>query len=158
MHCPTSLASKAMAVVALMLPYVGGVYFRAATASLSDDHQPGMESLKLCIQPGLVLLLPLLLAWLTKARGFMQVARWSSVCGLFACIVLLVFCVSHGPSSGVQWLAAGTRSLATTVQQALFQPSFSNRSVASVAGSAVFAMGLLMLNCFVCRQLRQPVP
>ena len=147
-----------MTVGALLLPYAVGVYFHAATASLSDDYQPGIERLKLSIQPGLVLLLPLLLAWLLKARGLIQIAQWSSLCGLLACLVVLVFCASHGQSGGVQWVAPNHRSLTTTVQQALFQPSFSSRSVGSVLGSAVFAMGLLMLNCIVCRKLHKSVP
>lgn len=55
------LHMEVTATLSFMLAYAAGVYLHAATASLSDAYQPGLDSLKRYVQPGIALwVLPLI--------------------------------------------------------------------------------------------------
>ena len=70
-----SLPLKVTATCALMLAYLAGMYFHAATASLSDAYQPGLGRLKLYVQPGIALWALPLLAYGLKSATRAKVAQ-----------------------------------------------------------------------------------
>ncbi|MBB6578397.1 hypothetical protein HNP33_002479 [Comamonas odontotermitis] len=146
---------KVIVIFSLLFSYVIGVYFHAATASLFNEYQPGIGTLKVCVQPGLMLFLPLLFAYFKKSKSAAEIAVWSSMFGLISCLVLLLLCSLHVQSGGVHWIALENRSLAGTVYRALFQPSFSNRSFGSTTGSAIFASLVCILSIRTFQRLEK---
>ena len=123
----------------LTLVYVPAVYFEAATASLNDRYQPGIDTLQLFVMPGALLCAVFLAALLGKSYTSARLAFFFSRTALFACALLFLLTVipSSGPPS--DWVFSKDRSLAKAVKIALLQPSFSNRSSASVVGSGILA-------------------
>lgn len=66
---------EVMATFSFMLAYAAGVYFHAATASLSDAYQPGLDSLKRYVQPGIALWVLPLIAYGWKSVHLTKVAQ-----------------------------------------------------------------------------------
>lgn len=149
-----SLPLKVTATCTLMLAYLAGVYFRAATASLSDAYQPGLGRLKPYVQPDLALWALPLLAYGLKSATLAKVAQRCALIGLACCAMLYVFCSLHVASAGVHWVDPMDRTLAGTVHQSLFQPSFSNRSLGSITGSAISAAMAYFTSTSVSRKLK----
>ena len=150
---PTTAFHVKLASTALFI-YFAGVYFHAATASLSDAYQPGLGVLKRWVQPEILLWVPLLLAYCAKSARLAYLAKWCGLGGLACCGVLFVFCSLHAPSGSSSWVAPEARSLGRTVYTALLLPSFSNRSLGTIVGSAIFALLQCALRLLLVRKLR----
>lgn len=153
-----TLTRKVWVVSTVLFLYSASVYFDAATASLSDAYQPGLDAFKLCVQPGLWLLLPLLLAYCMKTQQAAQVALWCGIGGLVCCGILFAFCSLHMPRGGSSWVAPEMRTLGRTLHAALLLPSFSNRSLGSIAGSGIFAALQCVLSAVLVIKLRSQPP
>jgi hypothetical protein len=125
-------------VVLALLIYAVALYFRVATASLTDSYQPGIEALRKGIWPSVVLWGPLAVALVRKSPAWMDATRAISAGALVCCVVLLLL-VKLGGDAAPGRVAGEGRSLGATVRIALVQPSFSNRSVGSLIGSAAVA-------------------
>ena len=138
--CIHSASAKSAIVSSLALLYFACVYFRAATASLFDKYQPGIEALVQSVQPGLVLLVPLVVAYCAKTKSSAHVALWAGLAGVAACTVLWLFCAMHESKGAPRWVPPSERILANTVTNALLRPSFSGRSLLSIGQSVVFAV------------------
>ena len=149
----TTLAvGLALALYGLLL------YFHAATASLYDDHQPGIQALRAALSPSVVLLLVLLVATVLPTRRAAQVAV---LCCAGACVLaLLMAAVTVGVHvhSRSTWVPPESRTLADTVYVALVHPAFSNRSNFSMVGSAVFAMACLSGALWLWRRRKLAKP
>ena len=146
---------EVMATFSFMLAYAAGVYFHAATASLSDAYQPGLDSLKRYVQPGIALWVLPLIAYGWKSVHLTKVAQRCALGGLVCCAMLYVFCSVHQSTAGMSWVAPADRTLASTVQRSLFSPSFSGRSMGSITGSAIFAAMAWGLSIRINRMLKQ---
>lgn len=145
---------EVMASLTFMLTYVAGVYFHAATASLSDAYQPGLSSLKRFVQPDLALWALPLIAYGLKSAHLAKCAQRCALVGLVCCALLYVLCWFHSPEAGISWVAPADRTLAGTIHQSLFSPSFSNRSLGSITGSAILAAMAWQLSAMIRRRLR----
>jgi hypothetical protein len=66
----------------------------------------------------------------------------TSAGAILVCALMLAFIAGHGDSPKT-WQPPGDRSLSSTVRVALFQPSFSNRSIGSVVGYGFLALLVL---------------
>lgn len=146
---------EVMASLTFMLTYVAGVYFHAATASLSDAYQPGLSSLKRYVQPDLALWVLPLIAYGWKSVHFAKCAQRCALVGLACCAFLYALCWLHTPEAGISWVAPADRTLAGTIHQSLFKPAFSNRSLGSIAGSAILAAMAWLLGASIERKLKQ---
>ena len=83
-------------------------------------------------------------------------ARVATVTGagaILVCALMLASIASHGDSP-ITWQPDGARSLSSTVQVALFQPSFSNRSIGSVVGNGFLALLVLGGSVYFSRRRR----
>lgn len=143
------------ATFTFMLAYAAGVYFHAATASLSDAYQPGLDNVKRYVQPGIALWLLPLIAYGWKSVRLAKIAQRCALLGLACCALLYAFCRLHSPEAGIPWVAPADRTLVSTVHRSLFSPSFSNRSLGSIAGSAILAAMAWLLGASIERKLKQ---
>lgn len=146
---------EATATFSFMLAYATGVYFRAATASLSDAYQPGLDSLKRYVLPGIAMWVLPLIAYGLKSVHLAKCAQRCALLGLACCALLYVLCWLHSPEAGISWVAPADRTLAGTIHQSLFKPAFSNRSLGSIAGSAILAAMAWLLGASIERKLKQ---
>jgi hypothetical protein len=146
---------EVMATLTFMLVYIAGVYFHAATASLSDAYQPGLSSLRRYVQPDLTLWALPLIAYGLKSVHLAKIAQRCALVGLACCVLLYVLCWVHSPEAGSSWVLPADRTLAGTIHQSLFNPSFSNRSLGSIAGSAILAAMAWLLGASIERKLKQ---
>lgn len=138
---PTRPRALAFAAALLLGLYGTALYFRIATASLDDAHQPGIESLQAMARPGAVLAMVSLLGWLHRSLWAIQLARWVNGGATLCCAVLLGVTLVH--RGGLhRWQPPESRTLSRTVEQSLLHPSFSNRSTYSAIGSGLFALAL----------------
>ena len=126
---------------ALLATYAVALYFRAATASLHDRYQPGIEALQLVVWPGALLVGVIAGAWLSRSELAWSVARRACIGAIVVCLVLLLFVSVHEPKSR-PWVFPADRTLQGTVHRSLLTPSFSNRSTGSIVGSAIFAAAI----------------
>jgi hypothetical protein len=140
---PTRPRALACAAALLLGLYGAALYFQVATASLYDTHQPGIEALRRTLQPGVVLVLVSLLAWLRKSPWTIQLSRWVNG-GAVLCCALMLMAVTLHSGTPPQWQPPEDRSLWSTLEQAILHPSFSNRSTFSAVKSGLFAAVLLM--------------
>jgi len=127
----------------LTLTYMLAAYFQAATASLKDSYQPGIEILRLFTMPGALLFAVFLAAFLVKSYTSARLSVIFCRAALCVCALLFIITVFPWSKSSGNWLFPEERTLSTTVKTALFQPSFSNRSSISAASSGAFAFILL---------------
>lgn len=148
-----SLHMEVTATLSFMLAYAAGVYFHAATASLSDAYQPGLSSLRRYVQPDLALWALPLIAYGLKSVHLAKFAQRCALVGLACCALLYVLCRLHSPEAGIPWVAPADRRLAGTIHQSLFSPSFSGRSLGFVAGSATWAAMAWVLSIRIGRCL-----
>jgi hypothetical protein len=144
LHLPRRSAVVSIAAQALpfLVLYALALYFQAATASLSNTYQPGIKLLQVVISPSGLLLLVFLVACLRKSYAAARVAMATSAGAILVCALMLAFIAGHGDSPKT-WQPPGDRSLSSTVRVALFQPSFSNRSIGSVVGNGFLALLVL---------------
>jgi hypothetical protein len=141
MHSRTSNLVGTAIAAALLTTYAVALYFRAATASLDDQYQPGIESLQLVIWPGALLVGVIASASLSQSELAWSVARRVCVGAVAVCLLLLLFVAAHEPKPR-PWVFPADRTLQGTVHRSLFTPSFSNRSTGSIVGSAIFAAAM----------------
>src|SRR5690554_4722621 len=113
MQSRTPQLLAAASAVCLLLVYGAGVYFRAATASLHDDYQPGIEAVRLWVWPGAVLISVVAFAGLTRSALLWLIARWVCVGAVVVCLFLLVFVQVH-ESSPQRWVFPHERTLGAT--------------------------------------------
>ncbi len=143
----------AVQAVPVLMLYALALYFQAATASLSNTYQPGIELLRAVISPSGLLLLVFLVACLRKSYAAARVATVTGAGAILVCALMLASIASHGDSP-ITWQPDGARSLSSTVQVALFQPSFSNRSIGSVVGNGFLALLVLGGSVYFSRRRR----
>ena len=154
---PLSLLPRSVAVLAsgeaavIVMLYALALYFQAATASLSNAYQPGIEVLRAVVSPGGLLLVVFLIACLRKSYAAIRVATLASAGALFVSTLMLVVVAGHGGSLNT-WQFPEARSLSGTVYLALFQPSFSNRSIGAVAGNGFLALLALGGSAYLSRR------
>lgn len=127
--------------------YAALLYAQAATASLTDAYQPGMERLRWLTRPGWLLLGLLALAWLRpQARLASQLvcicAGAALLCAALA--AWLVWLDAPGRAANT-WLPPQARNLGTVLHTALWTPSFSNRSLGATLGNAIWALAACAL-------------
>ena len=140
-------------VVLALWAYAAALYFRVATASLTDAYQPGIEALRGAVWPSVVLWVPLALALVFKSAVWMEASRAISAGAVVCCAVLLLLVkLSGGAAPGR--IGGESRSLSTTVRVALLQPRFSNRSVGSLIGSAAGASLACLASLALVRRAR----
>ena len=145
-----------MAIV-LGLAYAMALYFQAATASLTDDYQPGIGLLITIVSPTGLLLATLLVACLRKTGSSARIAVLTCAGAVAVSVLLLAFVHVHEGAPGT-WRFPESRSLGGTVRLAVFQPRFSNRSEGSVVGSGVCAALLLAASVRLARRRRRRSP
>jgi hypothetical protein len=131
--------------------YALALYFCAATASLYDSYQPGIEWLRVFITPGGLLFGVFLIACLNSSYWSARLAILSSAGAILVCLLMLAFISIHDGSAST-WVFPENRSLFGTVRAALFQPSFSNRSFGSVVASGFFALVCLGGSLYISRR------
>jgi hypothetical protein len=141
MHLRTSSLVGTGITAALLAVYVVALYFRAATASLNDQYQPGIELLQLMVWPGALLVGVIASASLGRSELAWSIAWRVCVGAILACLLLLLFVAAHEPKPR-PWVFPADRTLQGTVHRSLFNPSFSNRSTGSIVGSAMFAAAM----------------
>lgn len=124
----------------LLLLYLVGIYVLAATASLYDNYQPGIEAFKLCLQPGLLLTAALAFACSGKSLATAQSAQRLALAALAACGLLLLVISQHESAPRIGHVWPQQRTLGSTLMQALFQPSFSGRSKLTTIVSGLWAL------------------
>lgn len=144
------LAVQALPVLVL---YALALYFQAATASLSNTYQSGIELLRAVISPSGLLLLVFLVACLRQSYAIARVVMATSAGAILVSALMLAFIAGHDDSSKT-WQFPEARSLSGTVQAALFEPSFSNRSIGSVVGNGFLAMLVFGGAVYFSRRLR----
>lgn len=141
-----------VAIVALL--YGMTLYFRAATASLHDGYQPGIEALRLYASPGLLLGVLTVLAVISRSAFPARTAVHACLAALVVCALMLGVVSSH-PGNRDTWVFPQQRSLESTVHTALFTPNFSGRSKGSIAGSAIVALCWLGVASCALRRRRK---
>lgn len=137
--------------VLVAVAYTLALYFQAATASLSNAYQAGIELLRSVVSPGGLLMAVFLVACLRKSYAASRVAMLASAGAVLVSALMLALVVGHQGNSNT-WQFPEARSLSGTLHQALCRPSFSNRSVASVAGSGVLALLVLGGSAYLSRR------
>ena len=141
-------------VALVTLLYGMTLYFRAATASLHDGYQPGIEALRLYVNPGLQLGLITAGAVTSRSAFPARVAVHACLAAIATCALMLAVVSSH-PGNRNTWVFPQQRSLESTVHTALFTPNFSGRSKSSIAGSAIVALCWLgVSSCVFLRRKR----
>ncbi|WP_143226736.1 hypothetical protein [Acidovorax sp. 62] len=151
--CRSAVGLVAVQAAPVLMLYALALYFQAATASLSNTYQPGIKLLQAVISPSGLLLLVFLVACLRKSYAAARVAMATSAGAILVSALMLAFIAGHGDSPKT-WQFPGARSLSSTVQVALFQPSFSNRSIGSVVGNGLLALLVLGGSVYFSRRLR----
>lgn len=141
-----------VATAILAVPYAAAVYFWAATASLYDSYQPGIDLLHRLIIPGFLIGGIFLIASLTKSHSIVRLTVLLSSAAVVICTLLLVVVVGSTPSTDP---APDDHSLKSTIEFALSRPSFSNRSVVVVFESGAFAGLVLFGSLRLSRRIRR---
>ena len=90
----------AVQAVPVLMLYALALYFQAATASLSNTYQPGIELLRAVISPSGLLLLVFLVACLRKSYAAARVATVTGAGAILVCALMLASIASHGDGSG----------------------------------------------------------
>ncbi|MFG5778100.1 hypothetical protein ACFIQF_13585 [Comamonas sp. J-3] len=138
-----------------LLLYLVGIYVLAATASLYDNYQPGIEALKRWLQPGLLLTAALAFACFGKSLETAQSAQRLALAALAACGLLLLVISQHESSHRIGHVWPEQRTLGSTLMRALFQPSFSGRSKLTTTVSGLWALLVLLVASWRTRRLRK---
>ena len=157
MQCQNSPAAAHVLVIAVAALYGGMLYFRVATASLDDRYQPGIEALRLYASPGLLLGVLTLGGLVFRASVVARVAQRACVAALVVCVLLFGVVFTHSGSYH-PWVFPEARTLAGTVQTALFSPTFSNRSTIFIIVSAGVALFWLAVSSWAVRTRRPSKP
>ena len=146
------LSGVQVAIVAVVaFVYAAMLYFRAATASLDDQYQPGISTLQSWFIPGALLFALTLVAVVFRSVLAAQVAVFTNLSAIVICALLFVFVISH-PGNRNSWVFPQHRTLQTTIHTSLFSPNFSNSSKGSIIGSAVVALCFLGISGLVLRR------
>lgn len=149
--CRSATVSVAVQAALILVLYASALYFQAATASLSNIYQPGIESLRVSVSPGGLLVVVFLVACIRKSFVVAHLAMLTSAGAILVSVLMLAFVAGHGGSPNT-WRFPEARSLSGTVRLALFQPSFSNRSIGSVAGNGFLALFVLAGSAYLSRR------
>lgn len=138
-----------------LLLYLVGIYVLAATASLYDSYQPGIEAFKRWLQPGLLLTAALAFACFGKSLETAKLTQRLALAALTACGLLLLVIAQHESSPRIGHVWPEQRTLGSTLMQALFQPSFSGRSKLTSMVSGLWALLVLLVASWRTRRLRK---
>jgi len=132
----------------LMVTFIGMLYFNLASASLSDSYQPGIEKLQAFLNPMYISFIMLALVILVNSPWLISLSKAYFVGVIIICIFMVIFVsIYHGPTSN--WSFPEERTLIDTIDKALAQPSFSNRSAAKVVFNGVISLIALGMTYFV---------
>ncbi|MDO5625517.1 MAG: hypothetical protein Q4G71_12625 [Pseudomonadota bacterium] len=128
--------------------YGAALYFRAATASLTDQYQPGIGALRFAVQPGWLLLVLLCATLLARKPFWPRLTSCVAGGALMLCALLLLWMTLGTPDTTASstWQPLAARELASTLKIALFSPWFSNRSIGTTLGSALWATAVLAIS------------
>lgn len=150
---PEFIAWPLLATASSML-YAAMLYFRAATASLDDGYQPGIEALQAWARPSLLLAIAPLLAIGTRSTFMTRLAVANSICATLICAILLVV-VSVHPGNANTWQFPQDRSLEETIRIALISPNFSGHSKGRIVVSGAIALTWLCISALFAYRRRR---
>jgi hypothetical protein len=142
--------------VAFVAAFACSLYLHAAIASLGDDYQPGIVSVRLWTDPRLLLLgVTGLLCWAALSpgrRAFAGFARRTLVWTFALCLAIgagIWLTGRLGLRCGA-WAPPG-RGLPETLRYSLLCPSFSLRSYGAPYQSALLSAGLWVFSRYLSR-------
>ena len=133
----------------ISLVFAGMLYFRAATASLHDRYQPGVEEIRWLVSPGIFISLIVVAAVLTGSRFAARLAYRCSLVSLVFCTAMVILSVSYRGDK-IHWSLSQDRNLESTIQTALLSPDFSNRSTLYLIGISLVAPICLRFSARLC--------
>ena len=154
---PTSLLNPWLISATLLMVSLYGalLYFHAATASLRDTYQPGIETMQLLSAPEAILLLILLVSVVVKQHWLAIFAFYCSIGAFVACAILFVLIATHDGNTNT-WASPDDRTLQKTVITAMFEPSFSGRSTGRVLSNGAIAVLSIVSSAYVLRRRYNP--
>ena len=140
-----------VAISVLVLAFALTLYFQAATASLSDAYQPGIEFLRNVVRPAWVVLAVLLVASMWGSATGLRIARLTCAgAAIFALCLAIGVSVHEG--SPRAWVLPEGRSLKESVRLAMLEPQFSNRSLVTITVNGLFAALVFCGAVFLSRR------
>lgn len=116
--------------------YTVMLYFQAATASVYESYQGGIEALKLIFSPAWVLA-AVMIVGVFKPRDYAQVYRQLSILALLISVGMLPVLKLLDLIGSTYH--ASTNDLIVTICRSLFVPSVSNRSYVAVIKYGIIA-------------------
>ena len=167
---------------AILLLYTGTLYFQAATASLHEGYQPGIDRLKPVLEPVWLLLGLAVYTWLKRSAPAFKRIYMTSAGAFLVCLGMLGVIIAidnwKAKNTGNTWFSHQTpawvcghtnhrentvirpeeRLLICTVYTALFRPSFSNRSYSAVLGSSCVALLFCIWAAVMRKHHLRPAP
>ena len=132
------------------------LYFRAATASLFDDYQPGIELLRQWLNPLWIAAVVWLAALIKGTAVWTQFARDSAATALLLCLLMYLLVASHRGTQN-PWQFPQERTLTNTVQIALLAPNFSSRSKLEIAVNGALS-GLCLVAYWLQSRRKRKAP
>lgn len=127
------------------------LYVFAATASLRNTYQPGIENLHITLNPNNLTILVIGTILLVKKRFLVKVSVLFLIFAIIISIVLTIFVSTYQGSIG-EWVLPENRTLLGTVKRSVFEPVFSGRSTARTTFSGICAVIGYGLSCAVLRR------
>jgi hypothetical protein len=148
---------------AFLCVLAGELYLHAATASLFDHYQPGIESLKHWTHPtwlflGLLALMVAATRWPERHETLERALHLAALGALGVCLVMGGLFLLLGPFVTPRcshWLPPH-RGLAETLRTSLECPNFSNRSYGQPFAGA-FLSGVLVALSYLVAKRKPPL-
>ncbi len=130
--------TKWVAITFFVAVYAMALYFQAATASLYDRYQPGIEFLQICLTPSLLLVVSVIASLMYKGKGYREFLKGACLACIAVGFALAAFVFLYEAQSKT-WIFPEDRTLMNTLESSLLDPVFSNRSILSVSVNIVFS-------------------